>query len=248
MKTMKRMLTALLALVMLLSLSCTAALAAGEEESADPTDPGIYGLTEVPAYADVLTLEALKPNKDTVAGEAATVGDADVIFHKEAEQVKLTFTGATAGKYYMVFGLSVDLEEAGRAVPIESDIQFVDQAVNNAGTVSCNIYPMKLTVGQTYHIYLSSNESAEGKIGALTKVGSFTYYAPEEPYTLGDINNDGRWNSTDALLALQIGAGLYTYTETEYKAANVNGDATVNSVDALMILQYGAGLITSWDN
>ena len=30
--------------------------------AADPTDPGIYGLTEVPAYADVLTLEALKPS------------------------------------------------------------------------------------------------------------------------------------------------------------------------------------------
>jgi hypothetical protein len=58
----------------------------------------------------------------------------------------------------------------------------------------------------------------------------------------GDSNCDGRINSIDAALALQIGASLANNLPCE-SLADVNEDGTVNSIDAALILQYGAGLL-----
>jgi hypothetical protein len=58
----------------------------------------------------------------------------------------------------------------------------------------------------------------------------------------GDVNCDGKINSRDALMVLQMYAGLID-TLPCIKNADVNGDDRINSIDALLILQFGAGLI-----
>ena len=77
-------------------------------------------------------------------------------------------------------------------------------------------------------------------------------YAPAgsyevQPYTLGDVNEDGKINSVDALLNLQASVGKITLSASAKLAADVNLDGTVNSVDALRILQYSVGKITSFN-
>ncbi len=222
MKHVKRMLATLLTLVLLLSLSCIVALAAAE----DPEVSGIYGLSSISG----VTLTALDKSGNAVTVDNTTNKGA---FYPAAEQVKVTLTGATAGKYYMFFALT---EET--VTPPESAIQFVDQATAE-GTVSCNVYPMTLSAGQTYYIYVSSNDTD----GTIKQVGSFTYYAP---YTLGDVNDDGICDVEDALQALRIAARLYTPTETEKKAADVTKDGVIDVEDALQILRRAANLITEF--
>jgi hypothetical protein len=59
---------------------------------------------------------------------------------------------------------------------------------------------------------------------------------------LGDVNNDGVIRSNDAIIALQIAAGLREPNDYEKIAADVNGDGKIRSNDAIKILQMAVGL------
>ncbi len=56
---------------------------------------------------------------------------------------------------------------------------------------------------------------------------------------MGDVNNDGEVNSSDALLVLQYAVG--SIEEIDIKAADMNGDGAINSSDALSILKISVG-------
>jgi hypothetical protein len=58
----------------------------------------------------------------------------------------------------------------------------------------------------------------------------------------GDVNCDGKVDARDALMVLQMNAGLID-TLPCIQNADVNGDNRINSLDALLILQFEAGLI-----
>lgn len=60
-------------------------------------------------------------------------------------------------------------------------------------------------------------------------------------YLLGDVNKDGKINSTDALWVRQSSAGSRTLDDEQMKLADVNCDNKVNSTDALWIRQMSAG-------
>ena len=71
----------------------------------------------------------------------------------------------------------------------------------------------------------------------------------------GDVNDDGRVNSVDALLLIQYRAGIICSLSPpelntcpskspDYMArADVNDDGVANALDATLILQYHAGLL-----
>lgn len=58
----------------------------------------------------------------------------------------------------------------------------------------------------------------------------------------GDINNDTKVNSSDALLVLQYSVGLQTFDDVQKFYADMNNDTLYNSSDALVILQKSVGL------
>lgn len=60
-------------------------------------------------------------------------------------------------------------------------------------------------------------------------------------YLWGDVNRDGKVNSTDALWVRQSSAGGRTLDNYQRMLANVNADNKVNSTDALWIRQISAG-------
>ncbi len=76
---------------------------------------------------------------------------------------------------------------------------------------------------------------------AVTFSFSFSSYAKWSGY--GDINCDGKVNSSDALIALTVSAGMKTLNGDEKKAADVDGNGKINSSDALYILNYSVGSI-----
>lgn len=58
----------------------------------------------------------------------------------------------------------------------------------------------------------------------------------------GDVDGNGKVNSSDALTVLQYSVGqIKTISKTK---ADINGDGKINSSDALMILQISVGMIT----
>jgi hypothetical protein len=60
---------------------------------------------------------------------------------------------------------------------------------------------------------------------------------------LGDVDNDGRITSSDALLALQASVGKINLNVGAMTAADVDRDGEITSSDALQILQYSVGKI-----
>jgi hypothetical protein len=66
------------------------------------------------------------------------------------------------------------------------------------------------------------------------------------PGLLGDINDDGAVNSTDALIALSFDAGLPVpqpfVDRINLGFADANDDGVTNSTDALLLLSFDAGI------
>lgn len=78
--------------------------------------------------------------------------------------------------------------------------------------------------------------SCHAKLSADTTVAKAT----------GDVNGDGRTNSTDAMTILKHSTGYTSLLSSESKFINgdVNGDGSVNSLDALIILQISTGSLS----
>lgn len=141
---------------------------------------------------------------------------------------ELNCTGLT-GEYSLVL-----LLEGDSKVPTEGNIQYIDQMSVEGGKVTFTLKPKALTEG-TYNVYISTTDKP------LEKVASFEY-GTKPPYTLGDVNGDGKVTAYDASLILQHTANLVDLTGVA--AADVNKDGKITAYDASMILQYTAGLVT----
>lgn len=229
MKKIMKML--LLAAIFTLALSVSA-FAAGAG-----ADAGICDVDIEAEFASTVTVTPKTADGDTATKNASGV-------YKDAERVTVTFSDATATKYYLVVAL-----DEGQYPTVgddgENNVAYINQETASSTSVSFDVYPKALVSGQTYTVYISSNDGMGYK-----PVASFSYYAP---YTLGDVNDDGAITPTDALLVLKHNAQLLNpdLTETQKLAANVTlpwkGDKEINPTDALRILQYNAQLITAWD-
>lgn len=96
---------------------------------------------------------------------------------------------------------------------------------------------------------------AIGIVAAAALVLSIGTPAAEASFQCGDVNADGSIDSVDALLVLQIDAGLIGPEDVLGKveagrvltAGDVNSDGSLNSLDGLLILQHVAGLIPTLD-
>ena len=61
---------------------------------------------------------------------------------------------------------------------------------------------------------------------------------------LGDVNNDGKIDVTDATLVQMIAAEVVVPTEAQKAAGDVNKDGSVDVSDATLIQMYAAETIT----
>ena len=168
----------------------------------------------------------------TVVGTEATGG-----FYKGATRFQLTCNGLP-GKYSLVLLLKEGKEQAdgteGIPTPTENNLQYIDQQNIAAQKATFDLFPKSLERG-VYNVYVSTDRVK------LEKVASFEY--GEKPkYTLGDVDNDGKINSSDALLVLQHSVEILTLKDNALLAADVDKDGRILSSDALLILQHSVGI------
>lgn len=174
-----------------------------------------------------------------VTAQTVTIDGAEETLYAGAEKVTLIYDGAQDGSYYLVMALN-----DATALPTESNIAYIDQKTADGGTVTFDVYPGKLEAGKTYTVYLTSND---GVLDTMTEKGSFRYYVP---YTLGDVDSNGKWTANDALYTLQIAVNRTTIriagsdvevTEAMRASADVDVNGKVTANDALKILQKAVG-------
>jgi hypothetical protein len=102
-----------------------------------------------------------------------------------------------------------------------------------------------VTITFPYVMYHNS-DNADGttEAGVVTSTPNTTIAIKvegEKEYISGDVDGNGKINSTDALLILKMIAGGEVLDNINVDAADVDGSGKVDSTDALMILKMCAG-------
>ena len=214
---MRKFLRILLLTAVLAGALCVSALAA------EPTEAGVYGMTTETGIT-------VTPQKaDGTAIDASTQGDYSG-YYAGAVKVGVEATGLTAGSQYLLLMVS------GDGAPGADNIVYIDQQAADAnGTVAFTAYPQALGKG-SYRIFLLGGDQTLNSGPAA----SFQAYVP---YTLGDVDNNGKIQAVDALAVLRHVAKIETLDDTASLAADVDCDGKVKAVDALAILRYVAKII-----
>lgn len=214
---MRKFLRILLLTAVLAGALCVSALAA------EPTEAGVYGMTTETGIT-------VTPQKaDGTAIDASTQGDYSG-YYAGAVKFGVEATGLTAGSQYLLLMVS------GDGAPGADNIVYIDQQAADAnGTVAFTAYPQALGKG-SYRIFLLGGDQTLNSGPAA----SFQAYVP---YTLGDVDNNGKIQAVDALAVLRHLAKIETLDDTASLAADVDCDGKVKAVDALAILRYVAKII-----
>ena len=90
-----------------------------------------------------------------------------------------------------------------------------------------------------------ATKDANGALSPITKPN-----VTDDPLggrMLGDVNNDGKINTRDAVMILKYSARLIGLDETQQMRADTNGDGKINTRDVVLVLKYSAGIITSFN-
>ena len=214
---MRKFLRILLLTAVLAGALCVSALAA------EPTEAGVYGMTTETGIT-------VTPQKaDGTAIDASTQGDYSG-YYAGAVKFGVEATGLTAGSQYLLLMVS------GDGAPGADNIVYIDQQAADAnGTVAFTAYPQALGKG-SYRIFLLGGDQTLNSGPAA----SFQAYVP---YTLGDVDNNGKIQAVDALAVLRHVAKIETLDDTASLAADVDCDGKIKAVDALAILRYVAKII-----
>ena len=215
---MRKFLRILLLTAVLAGALCVSALAA------EPTEAGVYGMT---------TETGITVTPQTAEGTAidASTQEDYTDYYAGAVKFGVKATGLTAGSQYLLLMVS------GDGAPGADNIVYIDQQAADAnGTVAFTAYPQALGKG-SYRIFLLGGDQTLSSGGLAA---SFQAYVP---YTLGDVNDDGTIDVSDALMALQSAVNLLQLTESQILAADVDRNLTVDVSDALLLLKYSVNLI-----
>ncbi|MBR6096076.1 MAG: dockerin type I repeat-containing protein [Oscillospiraceae bacterium] len=220
MKKLLRIGSALLALMLLLSVTVLAA--------DPPKEAGIYDLVLESDYADI-PVKVLLATQDGatdsgIAAEEAEIDGGAVQFYPGG--VKVWFELDVPEGFNLVLGLNED------DVPTEQNIEYIDQQTTVDGKVAFTVYPK--SESGTVIVKLAN---AEG----VKKVLSFKLY---QAYKLGDVDEDGSIGTLDALYTLQYYAGIIDLTPKQKLAADVDQNGDIGTLDALLILQAYAGIVS----
>lgn len=198
-------------------------------------------------------------------GETITFAKGDVIFDNDIKIINIVgeniiwFSGDSSVKVKLANGIyTLKEENAPDGYILSDDIVFVVKngkiTINDEEVESINMIDEFIPVTTTT---TTTTTATTTNTSTTTSMTTTTPHTTTEPaYLLGDVNEDGSVDSSDASLVLAEYAKIQTggageFTDVQYKAADVNKDDTVDSSDASRILAYYAAISTgkkpTWD-
>lgn len=160
---------------------------------------------------------------------------ASIYTYNEIQSVTLSETTHTFGKLYENIKLTATLNPNEN---IKDDTITWSSSDRDIAMVE----PDGRVTAVGYGTAVITAESANGKKATCT----VNLEQKIEPYTLGDVNADGKINTLDSILILQHIAHKITLTETQKLAADTSKDGNINTLDSIKILQYIARKITEF--
>jgi hypothetical protein len=107
------------------------------------------------------------------------------------------------------------------------------------------VQPLKATMVTGLRAYAEADFDDNTK--TVAQIDYMTAIATEEGYGMpGDVDGNGKVDSTDARLVLQYAVGKIDASKLSLAAADVDGSGKVDSTDARLILQYAVGKISGF--
>ena len=223
---MKRLLRSLLLGAILSALLCVGALATESE----PVKGGIYNIKS----SNVTLTPNTEATKDTVDGTEYTDYYANAVkFDVKAENL-------TENQQYLLLVLKGGADGSAPGVPTADNIAYIDQMAATETGVDFTAYPKELTKGK-YYVYLVGGGTA---FNSANPAATFQY---DKKYKLGDVDENNRITTSDAVEILQSIVGKKTLTETQRFAADVDGNNSITAGDAVYILQFIVGKSIPYD-
>jgi len=122
------------------------------------------------------------------------------------------------------------------AIINQKTVPINDTTTYNNGTIYVRSYlcdPIVCTVDNYINVLIDSGYYLKSDFDST-------------PYQLGDVNGDGRIDTSDARMVLQFIVGKTTLQNEAVTAADVNRDGKIDTVDARLILQLIVHKITSF--
>lgn len=210
----------------------------------------ITALTELKDMVDASRLENIvKQAKELMKNqEKYTQSSADALQSaiNEADEVlkNENRTQEEISKAYeSVANAIAKLELRGNKAALEAAVQIAEDILNNRGQyVESTLNGLQETTDYAKQVHDNPDalqkeidEASAALTEKLTKVR-----------LLGDVNNDGKVNTSDAAAVLKVSAELGDIQGTDRTAADVNRDQSINTSDAALIEKYAAELITKF--
>jgi hypothetical protein len=205
--------------------------------------PGSYKILWIPMNS--LIKPQWYPNAATIEGAqllnfTAGATKSDILFFAQYQPVGSVITLSTAGQNF-----ATPVARTG-SVTVNATAGAVWAAVSNVSWITVTSGFTGSGNG-TVGFEITANTAADQRAGSITIGGqTFTVNQPGTSTVLkGDINGDGNVNLADAVLALQVNAGMApSGIRSGYAAsgADVNTDGKIGMPELLYILQYVAGL------
>lgn len=230
MKTKSRIVSLLLAVIMVLSLLPMESIASLAISAADFTEPTIFVDSKYSAANSTVSVDVIIANNPGIAGATLTV----------AYDQYLTLTSAENGSAFSNLSFT---KPGSFANPSRFLWDSESGEANGDGTI--------LTL--TFDVSASAPEDANLSIELSSNAGDFYDEDMETvnlqlvngtitiiDYLPGDVNEDGIVNGKDVTLVRRHIVGGYDQTINE-RAANVNGDGTINGKDVTAIRRYIVG-------
>lgn len=193
---------------------------------------GITGFTPEAGYADTLTMTGLRSDETAITAVDDT--------WYGAEKIRLNFSGATSGTYYLVTISNAD-SGSDPFTPTSANVAGMDMFKATSANAKFTLYP-NLTGNQTYYVYISTGSyTTSSNVETWTyspavKVASFTYGGGATLRT-GDLNDDGNRDADDVRLVLShiTGSIATPLTALQKVKADTDNDGKITATDAYLI-------------
>ncbi len=148
----------------------------------------------------------------------------------------------TGQLHFLKYELTTNKSDTGYILDKLKSVQNNASGAYNAGYNWCYYFerPANKTAKSE-----SRGDRAMSKYWPEFKNYTISKPTPAPSYKLGDVTQDGKINSVDALAILQYSTGAKTFNANQIKAGDLNRDGKVNSVDALAVLAISTGSISN---
>lgn len=148
----------------------------------------------------------------------------------------LDWTSLEGQLYFLKYELNTNKSDTGYIIDKLKDVANTANGAYDAAYDWCYYFERPANK--------ESKSNSRGNLAKNTywpKFGNMPVEESAPAYLPGDVDKNGKINSSDALMIVEKAVGSRTLTSEQTKAADINRDGCVGSADALIVLNISAG-------